>query len=67
MDTETKNILTSKTFWVNALTVVVVFLNRSEQVVDPTLIEPLALVVLPFVNILLRAVTNKPVRIRKVK
>jgi hypothetical protein len=62
MDKETKTILTSKTFWVNFLTVGVVLINRHEQVIDPILIEPLALVVLPFVNIVLRMVTTKPVR-----
>ena len=67
MDRETKNILTSKTFWVNALTVAVVILNRQEQIIDPVLIEPLALVVLPFVNIFLRAITKKPVRVTKRK
>lgn len=65
MDKETKTILTSKTFWVNFLTVGVVLLNRNEQVVDPALIEPLALVVLPFANIVLRMITTKPVRIKK--
>lgn len=65
MDKETKTILTSKTFWVNFLTVGVVLLNRNEQVVDPALIEPLALVVLPFANIVLRMITTKPVRVRK--
>ncbi len=65
MDKETKTILTSKTFWVNFLTVGVVLLNRNEQAVDPALIEPLALVVLPFANIVLRMITTKPVRIKK--
>jgi hypothetical protein len=65
MDKETKTILTSKTFWVNFLTVGVVLLNRNEQVIDPALIEPLALVVLPFANIVLRMITTKPVRIKK--
>lgn len=65
MDKETKTILTSKTFWVNFLTVGVVLINRHEQVIDPILIEPLALVVLPFVNIVLRMITTKPVRIKK--
>lgn len=65
MDKETKTILTSKTFWVNFLTVGVVLINRNEQVVDPALIEPLALVVLPFANIVLRMITTKPVRIKK--
>lgn len=67
MDKETKSILTSKTFWVNALTVVVVIINRQGQVVDPMLVEPLALVILPFVNIFLRSVTKKPVRVTKRK
>lgn len=67
MDKETKSILTSKTFWVNALTVIVVIVNRQEQVIDPVLIEPIALIILPFVNILLRAVTKKPVRVTKRK
>jgi hypothetical protein len=67
MDKETKTILTSKTFWVNFLTVGVVLLNRNEQVVDPALIEPLALVVLPFANIVLRMITTKPVSVRKPK
>lgn len=65
MDRETKNILTSKTFWVNALTVVVVIINRQEEIIDPVLIEPIALVLLPFVNIFLRAITKKPVRVSK--
>lgn len=67
MDKETKSILTSKTFWVNALTVAVVIINRQEQVIDPVLIEPIALVLLPFVNIFLRAITKKPVRVVKSK
>ena len=67
MDKETKNILTSKTFWVNVLTVSVVIVNRQEQVIDPVLIEPIALVLLPFVNIFLRAITKKPVRVTKRK
>jgi len=67
MDKETKSILTSKTFWVNALTVVVVIINRQGQVVDPMLVEPLALVILPFVNIFLRSVTKAPVRVTRAK
>lgn len=67
MDQETKSILTSKTFWVNALTVVVVIINRQGQVVDPMLVEPLALVILPFVNIFLRSVTKAPVRVTRAK
>jgi hypothetical protein len=62
MDNETKNILSSKTFWVNVLTVIVVILNRNTKVIDPLLVEPLAVIVLPFVNIGLRAITNKTVR-----
>jgi len=64
MDNETKNILVSKTFWVNVITFVVVILNRNTKVVDPLLIEPLAVVILPFVNIGLRAVTKEAVRLR---
>lgn len=67
MDKETKSILTSKTFWVNALTVIVVIVNRQEQVIDPVLIEPIALVLLPFVNIFLRSVTKAPVRVTRAK
>jgi len=64
MDNETKNILVSKTFWVNVITFVVVILNRNTKVVDPLLIEPLAVVILPFVNIGLRAVTKEAVRLK---
>jgi hypothetical protein len=64
MDNETKNILASKTFWVNMITVVVVILNRNTKVVDPALIEPLAVVLLPFVNIGLRAITKEAVRLK---
>jgi hypothetical protein len=64
MDNETKNILASKTFWVNVITVVVVILNRNTKVVDPALIEPLAVVLLPFVNIGLRAITKEAVRLK---
>lgn len=64
MDNETKNILVSKTFWVNVITLVVVILNRNTKVVDPLLIEPLAVVILPFVNIGLRAVTKEAVRLK---
>ncbi len=64
MDNETKNILVSKTFWVNVITVVVVILNRNAKVVDPALIEPLAVVILPFVNIGLRAVTKGAVGLK---
>lgn len=64
MDNETKNILASKTFWVNVITVVVVILNRNAKVVDPLLIEPLAVVILPFVNIGLRAITKEAVRLK---
>jgi len=65
MDQETKSILSSKTFWVNLLTVVVLLVNRKEQIIDPLVVEPLAVVVLPFVNVVLRMVTTKPVRIGK--
>jgi hypothetical protein len=64
MDNETKNILASKTFWVNMITVAVVILNRNTKVVDPALIEPLAVVLLPFVNIGLRAITKEAVRLK---
>ena len=64
MENETKNILVSKTFWVNVITLVVVILNRNTKVVDPLLIEPLAVVILPFVNIGLRAVTKEAVRLK---
>ena len=64
MDNETKNILASKTFWVNVITAVVVILNRNTKVVDPALIEPLAVVLLPFVNIGLRAITKEAVRLK---
>ena len=63
MDNETKSILASKTFWVNMITIVVVILNRNTKVVDPTLIEPLAVVLLPFVNIGLRAITKSAVNL----
>lgn len=64
MDNATKNILESKTFWINVITVVVVILNRNTKVVDPILIEPLAVVVLPFVNIGLRVITKAPIGLR---
>lgn len=64
MDNETKSILVSKTFWVNMITIVVVILNRNTKVVDPLLIEPLAVVILPFINIGLRAITKEPVRLK---
>lgn len=64
MDNETKSILASKTFWVNMITIVVVILNRNAKVVDPLLIEPLAVVILPFVNIGLRAITKEAVRLK---
>lgn len=64
MDNETKSILVSKTFWVNVITVVVVILNRNTKVIDPALIEPLAVVVLPFVNIGLRAITKSAVSLK---
>lgn len=62
MDENTKSILTSKTFWVNLLTVVVILINRKERIVDPLIVEPLAVVILPFVNMVLRSITNKPVK-----
>lgn len=62
MDENTKSILTSKTFWVNLLTVVVILINRKERLVDPLIVEPLAVVILPFVNMVLRAVTTKSVK-----
>ena len=64
MDNETKSILVSKTFWVNMITIVVVILNRNTKVVDPALIEPLAVVILPFVNIGLRAITKSAVSLK---
>ncbi len=64
MDNETKSILVSKTFWVNMITIVVVILNRNTKVVDPALIEPLAVVLLPFVNIGLRAITKSAVSLK---
>lgn len=62
MDENTKSILTSKTFWVNLLTVVVILINRKERLVDPLIVEPLAVVILPFVNMVLRSITTKPVK-----
>lgn len=62
MDENTKSILTSKTFWVNLLTVVVILINRKERLVDPLIVEPLAVVILPFVNMVLRSITNKPIK-----
>lgn len=62
MDENTKSILTSKTFWVNLLTVVVILINRKERIVDPLIVEPLAVVILPFVNMVLRSITTKPVK-----
>ena len=64
MDNETKSVLASKTFWVNIITIVVVILNRNTKVVDPLLIEPLAVVILPFVNIVLRAITKSAVSLK---
>ena len=64
MDNETKSLLVSKTFWVNMITIVVVILNRNTKVVDPLLIEPLAVVILPFVNIGLRAITKSAVSLK---
>lgn len=64
MDSETKSILESKTFWVNAITVIVLLLNRNQEMVDPTLVEPLAVVLLPFVNIGLRAITKEAVTLK---
>ena len=61
MDNETKNILTSKTFWVNLLSIGVIIVNRKGKVIDPILIEPVVVVILPFINILLRTITTKPV------
>lgn len=61
MDNETKNILTSKTFWVNLLTIGVIIVNRKGKIIDPILIEPVVVVILPFINILLRTITTKPV------
>jgi hypothetical protein len=66
MDNETKNILASKTFWVNILTVAVLILNRKVVVVDPLMIEPLAAVLLPFINIGLRAITKQAVTLKGV-
>ena len=63
MDNETKNILTSKTFWVNLFTIGVIIVNRKGKVIDPILIEPVVVVLLPFINILLRTITTKAVTV----
>jgi hypothetical protein len=61
MDNETKNVFLSKTLWVNLLTVILIILNRRDVVVDPAIIEPLVVVLLPVINMALRLVTKKPV------
>ena len=61
MDNETKSIFLSKTMWVNLLTVMIIIINRYGVVIEPELIEPLAIVILPIANMLLRTVTDKPV------
>jgi hypothetical protein len=64
MEDKAKSILISKTFWVNVLTIVAILLNRNARVIDPLLIEPLAVVTLPLVNVGLRAITEGAVRLK---
>ena len=61
MDNETKSIFLSKTMWVNILTVILIVINRYGVVIDPDLIEPLAVILIPIANMLLRTVTDKAV------
>ena len=58
-----KSIFTSRTFWVNLLTVIFMLVNRKEQIIDPDIIDPLVVVILPLLNIGLRAITKEPVRL----
>ncbi len=64
MENKAKSILISKTFWVNALTVMVILINRNAKVIDPLLIEPFAVVTLPLVNVGLRAITKGDVSLK---
>jgi hypothetical protein len=61
MDNETKSLFLSKTLWFNLLSIILVVANRYGVVIDPALIEPALLVILPFVNMALRFVTKKSV------
>lgn len=63
MEPEVKNMLASKTFWVNILTVIAILVNRKSVVFDPLLIEPLAILLLPLVNIGLRYITKHEVKL----
>lgn len=62
-----KNILRSKTFWVNAITLAVgaaTMLAGNEAIgLNPQVSAILTSIVVPSLNLLLRAVTNEPVHL----
>lgn len=55
---ETKPLFASKTFWFNVLTLVAVMLNRQGEVLDPTMVDTLALALATVGNVILRKITS---------
>ncbi len=56
---DSKNILQSKTFWINLLTAASAFLPGMSEFIDPKTLT----LVLALINIALRVITNAPVKL----
>ena len=61
---KTKSIFTSKTFWLHAINLIAVVVNRGAEIADPALVEQAAGTASIIGGIVLRAITKEPVTLR---
>lgn len=65
MTKESKHMLTSKTFWVNLIALVAILLGTQGVAISPEEQGAMVAGILAIVNVALRLVTTKPVRIKR--